>query len=798
MEDVIEITSDSDSDVEIVGVTTPAQDLKTESCELCRSQHDCSEGSRYQGLQQPGCSFEENIDLTGDENEVQNQVNSTKDMGSIWVDSTNYYQAEQSLQIPVSNNLNHFMLDSDEDLMNGNGGHLSPGLQTDSIKDREKLDLKVPPLLTAEFTTEENSSLPISSKLSNEDPLPELDLIGVDEIWDSHITEKDGDFCRTSSQLSSSSVCSVDSATDTSINSDVESLETFFPDVVVPYSSPSSNGGLLEDLNSSPQETDLTVDELEASLSVEDVPPLIPQNTEDLKVNTYHFASNLNMPAMKSWQQSPSEDQKSESDLCSLPIENKAHDSALALDQCDDQDLSPNKSESHLLTSNEAKEASPNCSVDKELLKKFHYFMGVPVQHLFVKHLRNEKWHKVNQNSHSSTACLNKSKEPELISQRQCSMISSTIDENFSQGTLQFLMDFVSPHHYPPHKVVQYTIKKILLSNESSSTIMSAYMTLMKIQQLHPANISTVQWDWELLAYHVENKGHHKNDSLARSNQLLFLQYVVQTLEDDFQLKHDMPQKSIAKSVLSCDDKFSNVRSVIKWLIDTISKDSEEIQEENSPTSSASNNHPVVDTRNPKVICLLQKMLTLAVEVDRSPTCSSNKIAEAIFQHFIYISERSHRLTLLTSMESQLLRCKLLEFLFDHCTKKQNALPMSLGKVLHFLKYAKFPLDTDDHHSSKWQYWDEFVHLLCLLLLSYQEVTKRHLRISITERLKYVLSDIPPVLTTHDVITEKEVLKDMEEFYSRVFSDVGRPLKPQLEEQIGLLRGLLLCAANRT
>ncbi|XP_059846214.1 SUMO-interacting motif-containing protein 1 isoform X2 [Hypanus sabinus] len=749
---------------------------------------------------QDECHSEENIDLTGDENEVHNQVNSTKDMGSMWVDSTNYYQAEQSPQIPVSNNLNHFMLDSDEDLMNGNGGHLSPELQTDSMKGREEPDLKVLPLLTAKFTTEENSSLSISRKLSNEDTLPALDFIGVDETWDSHITETDGDFCRTSSQLSISSICSVDSATDTSINSDVESLETFFPDVVVPYSSPSSNGGLLEDLKSISQESDLTVDELEANLSmdIEDVPPLIPQDTEDLKVNTFHFASNLNMPAMKSWQQLPSQDQKSESDLCSLPVESKAHDSALALDQCDDQNLSPNKSESHLLTSNETKEASPNCSVDKELLKKFHYFMGVPVQHLFVRHLGNEKWHKVNQNSHSSTACLNKSKEPELISQRQCSMINSTIDENFCQGTLQFLMDFVSPHRYPPHKIVQYTIKKILLSNESSSTIMSAYMTLMKIQQLHPANISTVQWDWELLAYHVEKKGHHKNDSLARSNQLLFLQYVVQTLEDDFQLKHDMPQKSIAKSVLSCDDKFSNVRSVIKWLIDTISKNSEEIQEENGPTSSASNNHPVVGTRNPEVICLLQKMLTLAVEVDRSPTCSSNKIAEAIFQHFIYISERSQRLTLLTSMESQLLRCKLLEFLFDHCTKKQNALPMSLGKVLHFLKYAKFPLETDDHHSSKWQYWDEFVHLLCLLLLSYQEVTKRHLRISITERLKYVLSDIPPVLTTHDVITEKEVLKDMEEFYSRVFSDVGRPLKPQLEEQISLLKGLLLCAANRT
>lgn len=43
---------------------------------------------------------------------------------------------------------------------------------------------------------------------------------------------------------------------------------------------------------------------------------------------------------------------------------------------------------------------------------------------------------------------------------------------------------------------------------------------------------------------------------------LLFLQYVVQTLEDDFQhnLKSCQLQKSIAKKVLSCDLCFSNVK----------------------------------------------------------------------------------------------------------------------------------------------------------------------------------------------------------------------------------------------
>lgn len=44
--------------------------------------------------------------------------------------------------------------------------------------------------------------------------------------------------------------------------------------------------------------------------------------------------------------------------------------------------------------------------------------------------------------------------------------------------------------------------------------------------------------------------------------RLLFLQYVLQTLEDDFQqnLKLRLLQKSIAKKVLSCDMCFNNVK----------------------------------------------------------------------------------------------------------------------------------------------------------------------------------------------------------------------------------------------
>lgn len=67
-------------------------------------------------------------------------------------------------------------------------------------------------------------------------------------------------------------------------------------------------------------------------------------------------------------------------------------------------------------------------------------------------------------------------------------MVTNTIEENFPLGTVQFLMDFVSPQHYPPREIVAHIIQKILLSgSETVDVLKEAYMLLMKIQQYEPS-----------------------------------------------------------------------------------------------------------------------------------------------------------------------------------------------------------------------------------------------------------------------------------------------------------------------
>ncbi|KAK2118479.1 SUMO-interacting motif-containing protein 1 [Saguinus oedipus] len=282
---------------------------------------------------------------------------------------------------------------------------------------------------------------------------------------------------------------------------------------------------------------------------------------------------------------------------------------------------------------------------NRPCLHRLKYFLRPPVHHLFFQTLIPDK-----------DTRENKGQKLEPIPHRRLRMVANTIEENFPLGTVQFLMDFVSPLHYPPREIVAHIIQKILLSDsETVDVLKEAYMLLMKIQQyesLHPANAKTVEWDWKLLTYVMEEEGQ------TLPGRVLFLRYVVQTLEDDFQqtLRRQQQhlQQSIANMVLSCDKQPHNVRDVIKWLVKAVTEDGFTQPPNRNQMSSgtgilkAGSSHPSSQPNRTKntnqlIVCQLQRMLSIAVEVDRTPTCSSNKIAEMMFGFVLDIPERSQR-----------------------------------------------------------------------------------------------------------------------------------------------------------
>lgn len=384
-------------------------------------------------------------------------------------------------------------------------------------------------------------------------------------------------------------------------------------------------------------------------------------------------------------------------------------------------------------------------------------------------------------------------------------MVTTTIEENFALGTVQFLMDFVSPEHYPPREIVSHIIQKILLSDSEAVDILKeAYMLLMKIQQLHPASAKTVEWDWKLLTYVMEEEGQHL------PGRLLFLRYVVQTLEDDFQQilrkQRQHLQQSIASTVLSCDRQPHNVRDVIKWLVKMVTEDGLPEPPNGSQNSSrtgtlkAISSHPGPQPNLTKdtiqlVVCQLQRMLSIAVEVDRTPTCSSNKIAEMMFGFVLDIPERSQREMFFTTMESHLLRCKVLEIIFLHSCETPTRMPLSLAQTLYFLNNSTSLLKCQSD-KSEWQMWDELVEHLQFLLSSYQHVLREHLRSSVIDRKDLIIKRIKPKPQQGDDITVVDVEKQVEAFRSRLGRMLGEPLAPQLQHKVHLLKLLLFYAAD--
>ncbi|KAF1458863.1 SUMO-interacting motif-containing protein 1, partial [Pygoscelis antarcticus] len=188
----------------------------------------------------------------------------------------------------------------------------------------------------------------------------------------------------------------------------------------------------------------------------------------------------------------------------------------------------------------------------------------------------------------------------------------------------------------------------------------------------------------------------------------------------------------------------------------------------------------------------LQRMLSIAVEVDKSPNCSSCKIADVIFPFILNIPLRSQREAFLNTMESQLLRCKLLELLFQHSCDVPTTLPLSLAKILYFLSHSSVLLQYQDE-TATWQRWDEMLQYLSLLLLSYQNVIlafplAEHLRSSLNDRMDLIIQKAKPKPQDGDDISHLDIQLKIEDFISRMQEVLGQPFPLQITEKLCMLR----------
>uniref|UniRef100_A0A8C7EAS4 SUMO interacting motifs containing 1 n=1 Tax=Nothoprocta perdicaria TaxID=30464 RepID=A0A8C7EAS4_NOTPE len=444
---------------------------------------------------------------------------------------------------------------------------------------------------------------------------------------------------------------------------------------------------------------------------------------------------------------------------------------------CQERELPPN------LTAAQQKAPARTRPDSKAWLNKLQYFRRTGVHHLFFQDLTPNRETQVNE------------QKPEPIPSSKMSMVHTTIEENFLEGTLHFLSEFVSCKHCPSKDIVSYLVRGILLNSHRGEILKDTYMLLMKIQMyvfpllLHPASTGTVGWDWTLLKYTME-------DEEKPPGRLLFLEYVVQTLEDDLQqnLRLHLLQKSIAKKVLSCDMCFSNVKDVVEWLVAAVTGVGF-CQPQEQPRGTTNSSAEALSV-SPRVMLLLQRMLSIAVEVDRSPNCSSCKIADVIFPYILNIPLRSQREAFLNTMDSQLLRCKVLELMFQHSCEVPTNMPLSLAKILYFLSHSVL---LQYQGSTAWDTLlpvpEQVTHTLpfahCLLPPMFS--LAGHLRSALSERMDLIIKKAKPKLQDDDHITQLDIHLNMENFLSRLQQVLGEePFPLQIKEKVQMLQELLL------
>lgn len=356
---------------------------------------------------------------------------------------------------------------------------------------------------------------------------------------------------------------------------------------------------------------------------------------------------------------------------------------------------------------------------------------------------------------------------PEVLCRQSLSLVYSTIDENYPEGTLQLLSDLLQPGYYPPRDITTHLLHGILLDIQCPHHLcVQAFNLLMRTQRHHIADKTTVPWDWELLTSVMANQRYRCE--IVR----MLLEYVVQTLEDDFQAKRSIQDlhHSIAKATLSCDQHFPQVKVVIKWLFVALGE-------------SRKRDEQI------RMVSIFERMLSLALEVDRSPALSSAKLSQELF-HMLISSDslRAQRTLLLESLQSSLLKYKLLEHLLDYACPLKIALPMSLSLLLHFLKNCTLEPDPTDG-IERWKKWEELVHLLWMLLLSYNKAMKGCLNNAVTEQSGRVGMAF---YRAEDKVSKEAIREAIDVFLSRSRADLGEPLPLHVEESLSYLQDHLL------
>ncbi|XP_078358267.1 uncharacterized protein LOC144643026 isoform X2 [Oculina patagonica] len=327
------------------------------------------------------------------------------------------------------------------------------------------------------------------------------------------------------------------------------------------------------------------------------------------------------------------------------------------------------------------------------------------------------------------------------FTESQVNTVQALKEENFHKSVLAALTSFMTHRRKPPPNLLFYLLNSILLTKQSSCGT-ECFRIMRQIQVLHPVVAMQMMGQtitWEFVSMVAKLSG-CTQDSMGcgslQQNAAMALSFLVSVMEEEAQKKKFSLVKTSAHRLLSADRRSNHIHDVIQWIGVSLKQH----REEKLVQSCGHNVCPLY---------LLQRMLVLSLLVSERPEDSASRIANELVMVYVELQSIKHKSLLLQSVQSHLLKTKLIEVIVSNCCPSDDKLEVEgISRVglrdIVFTDFKRYPPGhslSDPDNSLSCDSVDittnceEFITLLAYLLQSFIFCGKSSLMKNLSNRM---------------------------------------------------------------
>lgn len=245
------------------------------------------------------------------------------------------------------------------------------------------------------------------------------------------------------------------------------------------------------------------------------------------------------------------------------------------------------------------------------------------------------------------------------FTENQMNTIQSLKEENFHESILDTVSSFMHYHRKPPPDLLFYLLSNILLSKQSKCCA-ECIRILRQIQVLHPVVAmemirQKITWEFVSMVAKLSGCGQvHKAYSCLEVNASMALSFLVSVMEEEVKVKKFSLVKTSANRLLSINNRSSHIHDVVEWIGQLLTHHKEERLDQNCG-------------QNFCPLYLLQRMLALSLLVSDRPEDSAARLADDLVVVYVGLQSIMHKTLFLQSVQSHLLKTKLIEVIVTNC-----------------------------------------------------------------------------------------------------------------------------------